>query len=406
MRQIKLFTLGLCALALLAACGGGGDGDQTPKVKFTSLVTFGDSLSDVGTYNVGTIAAFGGGKYTVNSPSAKNWTEVLASQLGLAAPCAAQTGLAGDSTKGFNVTSMPHTDCTNYAQGGARVLHPVGPGNAALGGGNAVLGQLTVPLTTQMGNHLTVAGGSFTGKELVTVQAGANDLFMQFGTLTVLNAVDPNVPVTITDFTTYVTQVAGWTSAEASAVLGAQNPVAKAGETMALKMSTAGTDLSGLVKTELVAKGAKYVLVLTLPNVSKTPFANSLGNGNATLNATLVAIIDSITQAFNTSLNAGLAGTAGVKLGDAYTTNTDQFNNPSQYGLSNVTGTACYLPDTPTSANLLSSSLICNTNANTSNVIAGDISTYLFADTVHPTPYGYKLMAQEAAKHLVIAGWL
>jgi len=25
---------------------------------------------------------------------------------------------------------------------------------------------------------------------------------------------------------------------------------------------------------------------------------------------------------------------------------------------------------------------------------------------VHPTPYGYKLIAQEAAKHLVIAGWL
>jgi phospholipase/lecithinase/hemolysin len=39
-------------------------------------------------------------------------------------------------------------------------------------------------------------------------------------------------------------------------------------------------------------------------------------------------------------------------------------------------------------------------------VISGDISTYLFADGVHPTPYGYKLMAQEAAKYLVIAGWL
>ena len=405
MRQIKLFTLSCfaLALALLAACGGGGDGDQTPKVKFTSLVTFGDSLSDVGTYNVGTIAAFGGGKYTVNSPSAKNWTEVLASQLGLASPCAAQTGLAGNSGQGFNVTPTAHAGCTNYAQGGARVLHPVGPGNAALGGGNAVLGQLTVPLTTQMETYVP-GGSSYTGKELVTVQAGANDLFMQFGSLTTLSAVvDTN---TAAAFTNYVVNVAGWTTSEATAVLtaaatgGAPAGIAAAAPIMVSKMSTAGTDLSGLVNTKLVGRGTKYVLVLNLPNISKTPFATSLGN------AALVATLDSMTVAFNSSLQAGLGGVAGVKLGDAYTTNTDQFNNPSQYGLSNVTGTACYLPTPATNANPLNSSLICNTNANTSNVISGDISTYLFADTVHPTPYGYKLIAQEAAKHLVIAGWL
>ena len=380
MRKIKLFTLSCfaLALALLAACGGGGDGDQAPKVKFTSLVSFGDSLSDFGTHKVGEIAAAGGGKYTVNSASAKNWTEILASQLGLTAPCAAQTG-------GFGVGVAFDTSCTNYAQGGARVIHPFGPENINLGGA----GQLTVPLTTQMDNHLTVAAGSFTGKELVTVQAGANDLFMQFGALTTLSAVvDVN---TATTFTNYVVGVAGWTTNEATAVLtaaatsGAAAGIAAAAPIMVSKMTTAGTDLSGLVKTKLVANGAKYVLVLNLPNVSKTPFATSLGS------ADLVALLDSMTKAFNTSLQAGLAGAAGVKLGDAYTTNTDQFDHPSQYGLSNVTDTAC-----------TGNSLVCSA----ATVISGDISTYLFADGVHPTPYGYKLMAQEAAKYLVIAGWL
>ncbi|MDQ6780022.1 MAG: hypothetical protein M3Z37_02555 [Candidatus Eremiobacteraeota bacterium] len=40
------------AAALLVACGG-GDG----KVRFSSVVSFGGSLGDAGTYNVGTIAA-------------------------------------------------------------------------------------------------------------------------------------------------------------------------------------------------------------------------------------------------------------------------------------------------------------------------------------------------------------
>ena len=52
--------------------------------------------------------------------------------------------------------------------------------------------------------------------------------------------------------------------------------------------------------------------------------------------------------------------------------------------------------------NAFGSSLVCNA----SNVISGDVSRYLFADTVHPTPYGYFLLAQLAANSLVAAGWM
>ena len=60
MRQMN-FALALLTAAALAACGGTGSegGDQTHKVAFTQQVSFGDSLSDVGTYKVGGIAAAG-----------------------------------------------------------------------------------------------------------------------------------------------------------------------------------------------------------------------------------------------------------------------------------------------------------------------------------------------------------
>ena len=188
MRQYH-FALALLSAAVLAGCGGGGGGDQTPKIKFSSQVSFGDSLSDVGSYSVGTVAALGGGKYNVNGAdgsvfqTGKNWTELMAAQFGLPAPCAAQTGLDGSAEQGFSVPATNHAGCTSYAQGGARVTNPVGPGNKLLGGANAVLGQLTVPVITQIQNHLAISGGSFKGDEIVFVMAGGNDALIQLGSL-------------------------------------------------------------------------------------------------------------------------------------------------------------------------------------------------------------------------------
>ena len=161
--------LALFLAAVLAACGGGGDsrpGDQTLKNKFSGQVTFGDSLADVGTYAVGPIAAAGGGKFTINGNNVTvnpaltgaTWSELMAAQLGLPAPCAAQTGLDGDPAQGFSVPVVNHPGCFGYAQGGARVTNPVGPRNKQTG---SPLGQLTVPVVTQIANHLAVAGGRY-----------------------------------------------------------------------------------------------------------------------------------------------------------------------------------------------------------------------------------------------------
>ena len=179
MKFMKSTWAAMAAALLLAACGGSGDDAQTTRVRFKSMVNFGDSLSDVGTYKVGTVAALKGGQYTINSDINQNWTALMAKQLSLPEPCPAQTGLNGAAAQGFNVPVVNKAGCTNYAQGGSRVTNPVGPGNALLGGANAVLGQLTVPLVTQVANHLTATGGTFSGNEIVTVMAGGNDAIHQ-----------------------------------------------------------------------------------------------------------------------------------------------------------------------------------------------------------------------------------
>lgn len=381
MRQFKLLGAVLAVALLAVGCGGGGgDGDQAPAVKFTSLVSFGDSLSDIGTYKVGTVAALGGGMYNVNgiagdvgaSPTpSKNWTELIAAAAKLPAPCPAQTGLDGDPSQGFSVPVVNHSDsgCFGYGQGGARVTNPVGPGNKLLGGANAILGQLTVPVITQINNHLAAVGGSFSGTELVTVMAGGNDTFIDLATIT------PTV-----------TALVGGGMDPATAQTQAATQAVTA-------MGTAGAELAVYVKSLIVGKGAKYVVVVNLPDVSKTPFAYGLDTATQGLMNTMVVT-------FNSQLESGLAGTPGVIVVDAYSDNRNQAANPSSYALTNVTTPACDL--TAPSPNALGSSLVCNS----SNLIAGDTSHFLFADTVHPSPYGYKLLAQLVTRSMVLAGWL
>lgn len=351
----------LAAALVLASCGGGDAGDQQPRVTFSSLVSFGDSLSDLGTYNVGTIAGLGAGtggagRWTVNSAAGGDmWTERLAAVLGVPKPCPAETGLLPNmpGIVGAPVTAKP--GCFSYAQGSARVQSPLGPSSAALqAAGQVTLGFMAKPVQNQMAAHLAAVGGSYTGNELVVVMAGANDVFME------LALTAPSNP------TQAVTNVA-----------------------------TAGAALGQLIKSQVVAKGAKRVLVLNLPDVAGTPFARSLDTATR-------GLIDTMVQQFNAQLASQLAGVPEVRLGDAYTTSKDQVANPAAYGLSNVTGVACgpnALSDPPTANG---TALVCNA----SNKISADVSRYQFADDVHPTPYGHQLLSQFAARELAQAGWL
>jgi len=358
--RIAATSVALLGSVLMAGCGGGSGAtaDTTPKYTPSAVVSFGDSLSDQGTYKVGTVAALGGGQYTVNGIG-PHWLERISNLYGLPKPCPAQQGLDGLASQGFNVPVKNNAGCYAYAQGGARVTNPVGPGNKLLGGSNAVLGQLTVPVITQMQNHLTAVGGSYKGTELVFVYAGGNDVFINLATV-------------------QATIAAG----------GDPTAAATKGVT---EMGKAGAELAGYVKALVLGKGAKNVVVINLPDVSLTPFAKSLP-------AATQGLILQMVNTFNDQLKTGLAG-ADVGWVDAAQGVRDQIADPAKFSLSNVTVPAC---DLSPAKNPLGSSLVCSAN----NVIAGDVSHYLFADSVHPTPYGNQLLSQVVSLELARKGWL
>ena len=467
MRQTK-FTLALLTAAVLTACGGNGSsgGDQTPKNKFSAQVSFGDSLSDVGTYNVGTVKALGGGKFGINGNNTTinptltgaNWTELMAAQLGLPAPCAAVTGLDGNAAQGFAVATVAHSGCFGYAEGGSRVTNPVGMGNKLTGAVDGAVGALTIPVATQIQTHLAVSGGKFSGTELVLIMAGANDVFMQLGGLKVgataagnaagntagniafgnslvgqlaAGATNPNAVTLIgtalqtesarpghTDASVVGAAVtaavmAGNATAGDPAVYGpmvakAKADAATAGATAGAKagadyfaanspaavaaLGTAATELVALVKTQVIGKGANFVVVNNMPDIGTTPFGRSI-------DANTLALVNAMVKTFNDTLSAGLSAEAKVAYVDTFAASHDQATNPEPYGLTNVTTPAC---DLTAPKNPLGSSLVCNST----NLIAGDISHYSFADSVHPTPFVQLLLARYVSKYMVQKGWL
>jgi phospholipase/lecithinase/hemolysin len=157
-------------------------------------------------------------------------------------------------------------------------------------------------------------------------------------------------------------------------------------------MTAAGGELAVLVKTKIIANGANYVVVNNLPDVSIAPSAKAQSADTQKLIAGMVA-------AFNGALKAGLGDDPKVLYVDLATISHDQASNPAPYGLTNTTTPACDL--TP-AKNPLGSSLICNKN----NLISGDVSHYMFADSVHPTPFEYALIARYVLEQMAVKGWL
>jgi phospholipase/lecithinase/hemolysin len=450
------FALALLTAAVLAACGGNGPsaGDQTPKTKFANQITFGDSLSDVGSYAVGAVALNGGGAYTINGDNTsvnatltgKNYTQLVAAQLGLPAPCAAQTGLLGTASAtpalNFSVPVVYHAECYNYAQGGSRVTNPIGPGNKALdkAGATVSLGATTVPVVTQIANHLAKAGGKFKSDDLVIVMAGGNDVLEQLGELSagataaggtalatsLIQQLAPGttnpatgaaaiqaaiqteaakgsgasaiITAAITaavmngNTTAQANATAIGTTAGAAATAAGQAYSTAHGPDLVKNLATAGTELGALVKNQIVANGATHVVVNNLPDVSISPSAKAQS-------AETQALIKAMVAAFNDQLKAAVSGEAKVLYVDLATISRDQATNPAPYGLTNTTTPAC---DLSSAKNLVGNSLLCSKN----NLIAGDVSHYMFADTVHPTPFEYALIARYVLEQMTVKGWL
>ena len=216
-----------------------------------------------------------------------------------------------------------------YAQGGMQVT-----GNAPasrLGPGGTQR-----PMASQISEYLASNGGVANPNALYGVWFGANDFFTQVdllvaGTLS-LAQVQGNVPV------------------------------------------IAAAEVAQIAR--LQAAGARYILAFNLPDIGTTLAFNG---------SPLAALATGFSAGYNTSLFTGLKS-ANIKVipVDIASLVGELRANPSAYGFTNTTGTACNLALTQ------GTSLFCSQAA---LVSANAAQTYFFADSVHPTTAAHAIFA-------------
>lgn len=394
MKNVRSWGLSAIAALLLAACGGGDpsvpgtgstSGAPTTKGTFSAVVSFGDSLSDVGTYTPATsvtgngVAPYIGGKFTTNSATGTVWVENLATSLGLMVT-PAEVGFGATSVKCPVATSVPAlaSTCTAYGQGGARVTDVNGIGHSG--------GALTVPMVTQIANHLA-RFGSFKDTDLILVYGGNNDVFTQFGT-----------------FAATAAQIQAQAAAGTITADQANQLLFAAQTTAQGEMKKAALELAGYVRTQILAKGGKYVAVMTLSDIADTPFGNSLP-------ATARPVLTDLSRIFNLWLRDALTGQP-VQFIDTFAIFKEGYANPAKYGIVNNTVPACDATKISTltgGAVTDGTSLFCNaTPGSPLNGLrtGADVTTWQFADGVHPTTGGHKIISDAFAAQLHAFGWI
>jgi phospholipase/lecithinase/hemolysin len=393
MKSIRSWALTAVAAALLAACGGDDPavpgsgqpaGAPTTRGTFTAVVSFGDSLSDAGAYAPATSltgdgrAPYFGGKFTTNGAGGTVWVENVATQLGIALT-PAEVGFAGTSVK-CPAAAVPAlaNSCTAYGQGGSRVTDANGIGKAT--------GALTVPMKTQIANHLA-RFTSFKASDLIMVWGGNNDAFIQFGAFS-----------------------AAATAIQTDALAGritpdqAKTQLFQAQTAAQAEMKKAALELAGYVKTEILAKGGVYVAVFNLPDSTLTPFGS-------TLPADAKPVLSALVDTFNLWLQEGLTGVP-VKIVDQNTPGKDVYARPAAYGITNNAVPACdatAISAITRGAVTDGSSLFCNATVGAPfyGLRAGaSINTWQFADGVHPTPGGHKIISDYVLAQLRAFGWI
>jgi outer membrane lipase/esterase len=133
--------------------------------------------------------------------------------------------------------------------------------------------------------------------------------------------------------------------------------------------------------TRLRQAGASDIVLVSLPDIGSTP-AFGFGTGGAANPGTQSSLN------FNTQLKSGLQQFGGnILFIDSFTLFRDVVANPSAYGIRTINGIACMTP----------SSGQC-TPATT---VPGGAETYLFADSLHPTTAGHRILSDAVIAQLL-----
>lgn len=398
----SFFSVAACTSALLlTACGGGG-GETPAKVNITAVKTAGDSLLDVGALqglDPSDNKGLGNGRIFSIQSSADEpyviWSERIARNLGLAKLCSyySATALATFTTK---------DECSSFAVGRSAI----NPTNLELGNGASPTSAYSITQQlTAMGNK------GFTGSELVLIDGGGNDAA---DLIKAYLAVSNDSGGT---FSTLTKSLGGTSATEIDAVLTNGTESTKRATAGTMYMQALADYFYASIKTNLLNKGVKQIAILNVPKVTATVqftqtyalLKSAKGLTDAQISS-LDTMFNGWVNAFNTRLNEKVTGDSRIRIVDFYTAFEDQIRQPAQFGLTNVTKTAC--PGTQGLSGSYSYTLgTCTPTYLSANIPAGETKpdwwkTYAFADNFHPTPYGHQLISQLVSLSLARAGWI
>lgn len=350
--KFRNLALAISATTLLSACNDEGTSatvlPPASQQTITQVVSFGDSLSDAGTYNPTTADTNPANDVPsgliFSSKPGMTWASHVAIHFGhtLTPNRQVRFGVVGNGGEVIELGGLA------YAEGGARVEVDAPDGGVVM---QTIPGVGTVPvqmassraIKTQIDDYLAEHGNTFDPQALVLIQGGANDLFGFLGQVAANPALAANASAVVTaTATAMVTQVA-----------------------------------------RLQAAGADRIIYSSLPDLGLTPQFRT---------TPLAGLATQLSLGYNTAVANALSG-MGVNVFDTAGLIQQVVTSPDSYGFVNATTPACTSYSTPGNPATLTA-LLCFA---TTVVAPGADATYVFADGVHPTSGAHALWGQQVA---------
>lgn len=352
---MKQWMAKICmASAAMAALGGCGGGDDRLPVK--SIIVFGDSLSDVGSYRAATGDPANPGKFTVNPGNV--WVENVAAHYGLTVTPNRSLTLDKDASSGATtqVGTATVIGGNGYAEGGARVA--MLPSESGIGNN-----QLVAPVRTQVNRYLQTHG-KFPDDGLVLVSGGGNDLYAQFSAVC-------------------------WQTDDNN--LGAGNTTIEIASAKIAEAAQAEVDMI----RQMRSKGARLIVLISQGNSIVSPFWRYYGSPEYQAKGCYTPVpprqMDAWAMQFNTIVRDAVANMPEVVYVDAQTTWGAVQANPARYGITNLTDTACINTKLTTSATFCTRATMVTPAAD---------QTYFWSDSFHPTPRGHQILSNQVLEQL------
>ena len=293
------------------------------------------------------------------------WVQNLAAKLGL------------DITPAFHVYNHVESpcpgrvSCTAYARGGARVTSRSEAGLSLWAGGTP---KSSMPVVEQIDAHLARSNGTFKSTDLIIVWAGMNDV---------------------------VAQMANWSTTKRHILSLYENRIISGAQGFEMyqaaayardAMVQAATELIRYVRYSIVQNGGAYVIVIGIPNFSGSPYGIATNETEM-----LSSLCDIFNQKVHIELSKPFDNKAASPFSIEFINPTGLFGSISQLGFENVRTPACDETKIGTfigEATPTEWSLWCNTGAAYNHLASGaSASTWFWADDVHPTTGGHRLLS-------------